>query len=69
MSFLRTLGSWNAYINQGAVMIKIATPGNAFMVLAIVFMILGFNNTAFIAIGAAFLAIGIGMNARQSKDK
>ncbi len=47
---------------------KIATPGNAFMVLAIVFMILGFNNTTFIAIGAAFLAIGIGMNARQSKD-
>jgi uncharacterized membrane protein len=48
---------------------KIATPGNAFLVLAIVFMLIGFNNTAFIAIGAAFLAIGLGLNTRQAKDQ
>jgi hypothetical protein len=37
----------------------------AFLVIGIVFMILGLNNTAFVAVGAAFIAISAASARRQ----
>lgn len=37
----------------------------AFLVIGIVFMILGLNNTAFVAVGAAFIAISVASTRRQ----
>jgi hypothetical protein len=48
---------------------KLATRGNAFLILAVVFMALGINNSTYIAIGAAFLVIGISLNARDQQQK